>query len=72
MMHGLNHTEDRGVILFHNGVVHFAETEGVESTLLHCGAVDAAFNLFDCYLCHTMNYLPLNTFSTETLLFCAT
>lgn len=52
MVNALNHAHDRGVILLDNGVVHFSEAEGIERTLLYGGRADAAFYLFDFYLCH--------------------
>jgi len=33
-------------------VVHFVEAERIKGAFFHCGAVDAAFYLFDFDLCH--------------------
>lgn len=52
MMNFGYHTHYRGGVLFDYSMVHFLETEGVESAFLHCGTVDAALYLFDFNLCH--------------------
>lgn len=48
----VDHAHYTGSILFDNCVIHFVKAECVESTFLYCGAFDAAFYLFDFYLCH--------------------
>ena len=50
MLNSLYHAADGGGILLYYGVVHLLESESIECTLLHCRAIDAAFDLLDCYL----------------------
>ncbi len=50
--YSLNHTEHRGGVLKHYGVIHFLKAERVESAFLHCGSVDAALGLGYLDFCH--------------------
>mgnify|MGYP006871874410 CR=1 FL=1 len=51
-MYFFNHSADCRGVLMCDRVVHLAETQCVQCAFLHCGAIDAAFDLFDFYLCH--------------------
>ena len=48
----LDHAHDSRIVFFNDGMIHFFQAERVESALLRFGAVDAAFDLLDFYLCH--------------------
>ena len=52
MVNFLYHTQDRGGVLFHYGVVHLLDAEGVEGAFLHGRSADAAFGLSYFNLCH--------------------
>ncbi len=58
----LDHAHYGGGVLFNDSVIHFFQAERVESALLHCGAVDAAFDLSDFDLCHFSNMLAVKHF----------
>ena len=55
MMHGLNHTEDLGIIFMNYAMMHLVKSESIESAFLASRAVDTALDLSDFYLCHNLN-----------------